>query len=437
MHWGRTMAKHDVSVTWFGAAHWLGATLGGLVLLGSGCGRMGDLDDVGFGTAGPDDAGDGDGIEGEAPGSGGTISESCQDGVLTPGEWCQIQPPEAPDAGIDPCSLSIADFDADGRPDLAVPNSDWNATAGGASVASILRGFGNGSFGSVQSYTAGAWLPVGLAVGDFDGDGRPDIATSNWQSQQAYVLSNQGGAMSFDSPVATNLDGDASSIAAGDMNDDGQDDLIVNTPIGIALLRGGSGGAALYDTLGVGTGTSMHAQLVDIDEDGALDLVSVVADLEDRIIVFHGAGDGSFFEQAEYPLGGDPSWVVADDLNMDGDLDLAIAAYEQNAVTLYVGNAQGGFSSRTDIGVCVGPQSVAIGDMNNDGANDFVVGCSESDTVQMWLQARDGEFELVRWWQTGARPVSVQVADLNLDGQLDIGWANQLGNTIGLVISDI
>lgn len=431
------MAKHDVNCSRGRFRPSIGiGSLFMLALLGSGCGRMGDLDDVEFGSAGPVDT-DGDGIEGEAPGSGGTISDSCQDGELTPGEWCQIQPPEAPNAGIDPCSLSVADFDADGRPDLAVPNSDWNATAGGASVASILRGYGNGSFGDVQSYTAGAWLPVGLAVGDFDGDGRPDIATANWQSQQAYVLENQGGAMSFSSPVATNLDGDASSIAAGDIDNDGQDDLLVNTPVGIQLLRGGPGGATLYDTLGVGTGTSAHAVLVDIDEDGLLDLVSAVADSQDRIVVFHGAGDGSFSEQVEWPLGGDPMWVVAGDLNMDDDLDLAIAAYEQNAVTLYLGNARGGFSSRTDIGVCQGPSSVAIGDMNNDGANDFVVGCSDTDTVQMWMQSTNGDFELVRWWATGARPVSVQVADLNLDGQLDIGWANQLGNTIGLVISDI
>jgi hypothetical protein len=412
----------------------IGAALCGFALLG--CGRMGDLDDVAFGTLGP--VGDDDGgVEGEPPGSGGDISESCQDGVLQTGEYCQVQPPEEPNAGIDPCSLSVADFDADGRPDLAVPNSNWDAT-GGTSVASVLRGYGNGTFGDVQSHDAGAWLPVGLAVGDFDGDGNPDMATANWQSQQAYVLTNTGASsMGFGSPTATNLDGDASSIAAGDMDLDGRDDLIVNTPVGIALLRGGPNGATLYENLGVGTGTSMHAQLVDIDEDGALDLVSAVADGEDRVIIFHGAGDGTFFEQVEYPLGGDPWWVVAGDLNMDGDLDLAVAAYEQNAVTLFVGNARGGFSSRTDIGVCYGPQSVAIGDMNNDGANDFVVGCSESDTVQMWLQVEDGNFELVRWWTTGSRPVSVQVADLNLDGQLDIGWANQLSNTIGLVLSQI
>jgi hypothetical protein len=422
------MAKNYFSMNWCVSL--------GVVLLVSGCHRMGDLDDVQFGDEGPDTADDG-GVEGEPPGSGGEISESCQDGVLTSGEWCQVQPIEEPNAGIDPCSLSIADFDDDGRPDLAVPNSDWNATGGGQSVASVLRGYGNGSFGGVESYTAGAWLPVGLAVGDFDGNGRPDIATANWQSQQAYVLSNMGGSMNFDSPTGTNLDGDASSIAAGDIDNDGLDDLLVNTPVGIALLKGGPDGASLYETLGVGTGTSIHAQLADIDEDGNLDLVSAVSDVEDRVIVFHGAGDGSFPEQAEYPLGGEPWWVTTGDLNMDDDLDLAVAAFEQNAVTLYVGNARGGFSSRRDISVCVGPQSVAIGDMNNDGANDFVVGCSESDAVQMWLQTASGEFELIRWWATGARPVSVQVADLNFDGQLDIAWANQLSNTIGLVISQI
>src|SRR5262249_5493875 len=156
---------------------------------------------------------------------------------------------------------------------------------GGTSVASVLRGYGNGDFSGVQSYTAGAWLPVGLAVGDFDGNGTPDIATANWQSQQAYVLNNTSSfGMGFDSPVPTNLDGDASSIAAGDIDNDGRDDLLVNTPVGIQLLRGGSNGATLYDTLGVGTGTSEHAQLVDIDEDGNLDLVSAVADFEDRVI---------------------------------------------------------------------------------------------------------------------------------------------------------
>jgi hypothetical protein len=419
----------------------LTGVLCGAILLAGGCGRMADFEGrEGFGSGGPGGEGD-NGDLGEDPDSGGSISESCYDGVLTPGELCQVQPPEDVDAGIDPCSLSVADFDADGRPDLAVPNSDFWLTPGGTHVSNVLRGYGNGDFAERQAYDAGAALPVGLAVGDFDGDGRTDIATANHEANEAYVLRNAGGqAMGFTAPSGVGVSATASSIAAGDFDGDGADDLVVNTPAGIALLRGGPSGAEWIDTLEVAGGTSMHADLADIDEDGALDLVAAVADSlgsNDRLVVFHGGGDGSFPEFVEYPLAGDPWWVVAGDLNMDGDLDLAVAEYQANAVSLLIGNARGGFSPRTQIDVCNGPQSVAIGDMNNDGANDFVVGCMESDEVQLWLQVEDGKFDKVRWWRTGARPVSVQVADLNLDGQLDIAWANQYGNSVGLVVSHI
>lgn len=402
-----------------------------------GCGRLGDLDDKSFGEAGDVDD---DSLAQEKPGSGGPISESCMDGVLDPGEWCQVQEPEDLDAGIDPCSLSVADFDDDGRPDLAVPNSDFLLPPSGNFVANVLRGHGNGDFAQTQPWSAGGYLPVGLAVGDFDGDGRTDIATANHETQSAYVLRNTGSGVAFEAPVGVGVDSTASSVASGDLDGDGIDDMIVNTPSGIALLRGAPTGVTWFDTIEVGSGTSMHAELADIDEDGKLDMVAAVADVfggTDRVMVFHGAGDGSFSEWVEYPLAGDPWWITVGDLNMDDDLDLAVAEYETDQVSLLLGNARGGFSPRTSIDVCDGPQSVSIGDMNNDGANDFVVGCMDADTVQMWLQTTDGAFELVRWWSTGARPVSVQTADLNLDGQLDIAWANQYGNSVGLVMSRI
>ncbi|KIG11728.1 putative aggregation factor core protein MAFp3, isoform C [Enhygromyxa salina] len=418
-------------------------TLCSAVLL-TGCGRLGDMEDrEPFGSDGSDqDTNDqGGDASSEEPGSGGTTSESCYDGVLQPGELCQVQVPDDLDAGVDPCSLTIADFDADGRPDLAVPNSNFWLYPGGTHVANVLRGYGNGNFAPTQPYDAGAELPVGLAAGDFDGDGLTDIATANNDAQAAFVLRNIGGAnMGFAAPDDVPVSSVASSIAAGDFNEDGIDDLLVNTSDGIALLRGGPGGASLFDTLELGGGRSMHAELVDLDADGHLDLVAAVSDTinsNHRLMIFHGAGDGSFVEFVEHALGGEPWWVVSGDLNLDGDLDLAVAEYGTNQVSMLLGNSLGGFSPRTTIDVCDGPQSVAIGDMNNDGANDIVVGCMESDTVQVWVQGAGGVFELTRWWTTGLRPVSVQLGDLNLDGQLDIAWANQYGNTVGLVISHL
>ena len=408
-------------------------------LLTAACGRIGDLEDrEGFGSLGGD--ADDNGDLGEEPGSGGTISESCFDGIVQPGEICQVQAPEELDAGIDPCSLSVADFDGDGRPDLAVPNSDPWITPGGTHVANVLRGYGNGDFAPTQPHAAGEELPVGLAVGDFDGDGKTDIATANNASLKAFLLRNSGGVgpgMGFAAPQGVSVAATASSVTAGDFDHDGVDDIVVNTPSGVALVRGTASGFQALETLDVG-GAAMHSALADLDEDGWLDLVVAVSSSfgsPGRLVILHGAGDGSFPERVEHDLAGDPWWVTVGDLNMDGDLDLVVADYSVASVSILLGNALGGFSPRTQIPVCWGPQSVAIGDMNNDGANDLVVGCMDSDTVALYLQIEDGEFELARWWKTGSRPVSVQVADLNLDGMLDVAWANQFSNSVGLVLS--
>lgn len=406
-------------------------------LLTVGCGRLAEGDDrEGFGSLGDGEGDDNDDL-GEEPGSGGSISESCYDGIVQPGELCQVQAPEPIDAGIDPCSLSVADFDADGRPDLAVPNSDFWLTPGGVHVANVLRGHGNGNFAETQPHAAGEELPVGLAVGDFDGDGRTDIATANNDSNKAFLLRNMGAGMSFAAPEGASVAAAASSVASGDFDNDGVDDIVVNTPSGVALLRGGPEGFEQLDTLDVG-GAAMHSELADLDEDGVLDLVVAVSGSfgeAGRLVILHGGGDGTFPERVEHGLAGDPWWVTVGDLNMDGDLDLVVADYSVAQVSILLGNALGGFSPRTELSVCFGPQSVAIGDMNLDGANDLVVGCMDSDTVALYLQAEGGEFELARWWTTGLRPVSVQLADLNLDGVLDVAWANQYGNSVGLVLS--
>jgi hypothetical protein len=240
--------------------------------------------------------------------------------------------------------------------------------------------------------------------------------------------------MSFAAPEGIGVGSAASSVAAGDFDNDGIDDIVVNTPAGVALARGTPGGFASLGTLDVG-GNAMHSVLADLDEDGNLDLAVAVSGSPGRLVIFQGAGDGSFPERVEHSLAGDPWWVGVGDLNMDDDLDLVIADYSVGSVSILLGNALGGFSPRTELKVCWGPQSVAIGDMNNDGANDLVVGCMDSDTVAIYLQVKGGEFELARWWKTGSRPVSVQLADLNLDGVLDIAWANQFSNNVGLVLS--
>lgn len=413
------------------------AGLGLIALMASGCGRLADGEDrEPFGTLG-DDGGDADGDgDGDGDGGGGEVSETCWDGIPQPGELCTVQAPDL-DAGIDPCSLAIADIDDDGRQDIAVPNSNWLLPPGSAHVTNILRGYGNGNFAPTEAHDAGAELPVGLALGDFDGDGDLDIATANNEADAAFLVLNQGG-MSFTDAVGEPVDATASSIEAGDVDNDGVDDLLVTTPAGLALITNGPGGAQFSAMIDVGGGNPMHAELVDMNGDGNLDIIAAVMDQtggDDRIMIFRGEGDGTFPDVVSHPVAGDPWWVVAGDLNMDGDLDLAAAVYGDANISILLGNDQGGFSPRTEVLVCDGPQSVAIGDMNNDGANDLVVGCMDTDRVEVWLQEVDGVFDRVMWWSTGSRPVSVKLADFNLDGALDVAWANQYSDSVGMALS--
>jgi hypothetical protein len=405
-----------------------------------GCGRLGDFEGrEGFSSHGPDDDDDGDDDDDDledGPDTGeGPISESCYDGITQPGEVCQVQSGDVP-AGIDPCALEVADFDNDGRPDLAVPNSDWLMPTEGTHYSHVLRGYGNGNFGDAQPWDSGAAFPVGIAIGDFDGDADIDIATANHESGAAFVLTNDGG-MSFDAPTEASVPGTASTIASGDMNGDGIDDLVVTTPFGLALILNTPSGPSSAGMIDLGGLPPMHVVLADLDSDGNLDLAVTAQDaFTGQVVILHGAGDGTFPERVLHPVGVAPWGIEAGDLDGDGDLDLAVADNSDATVSLLLGNDLGGFSARTVIAVCQGPQSVGIADMNLDGTNDLVVGCMESDRVQMWLQIGDeGEFELTRWWHTGVRPVSVQLEDLNLDGVPDIAWANQLSNTVGLVLS--
>ncbi len=398
-----------------------------------GCGRLAD-DREGFSSFGADDQ-SGEDLGDEPDGGEGPISESCYDGISQPGEICQVQTDDVP-AGIDPCAVAVGDFDSDGRPDLAVPNSDWLQPPEGTHYSHVLRGYGNGNFADAKPWDSGAAFPVGIAVGDYDGDADIDIATANFESGSAFVLTNEGG-MSFDPPAAESVPGAASSVAAGDIDGDGIDDLVVTVPGALALILNTPAGPSSGGTVDLGELTPMHVELADLDSDGNLDLAVAVQDplAAGQVVILHGAGDGSFPERVVHPVGLAPWWVASGDLDGDGDLDLAVADNGDASVSLLLGNDQGGFTARTVIGVCQGPQSVGIADLNLDGAADLVVGCMDSNRVEMWLQGEGGTFELARWWHTGVQPVSVQLADLNLDGVPDIVWANQLSNTIGLVLS--
>jgi hypothetical protein len=120
--------------------------------------------------------------------------------------------------GYAPASVAIGDLNGDGRPDLAVANSR-------AATVSVLLGNGDGSFGSNTDFIAG-YYPLAVAIGDLDGDGRPDLAVTNEGSNSVSALLGDGHGR-FESRTHFGTDNSPYSGTIADLNGDGRLDLVV------------------------------------------------------------------------------------------------------------------------------------------------------------------------------------------------------------------
>ena len=216
---------------------------------------------------------------------------------------------------------------------------------------SVLTGNSNGTFntifGTAPSYAAGT-RPIGLATGDFDGDGRLDVVVADRDGNSANVLLNNGGG-GFRAPLtfATGNPG-AFWVATDDFNGDGKLDLAVahvfpdgsnNSKLSVLLSSGtdSSGNPTFQSPVLYTIGTNTTPQSVaggDFNGDGKPDLV--VANFGGNVTVFVGNGDGTFQPAVNYAAGTNPGFVAIGDLNQDGALDLAVANDGSSSTTISV-----------------------------------------------------------------------------------------------------
>jgi len=268
-----------------------------------------------------------------------------------------------------PASVAAGDFNGDGKPDLVT------ASTGTPGIVSILIGKGDGTFQPAVTYPMLPGLALGpaIAVADFNGDGKADLATANINSAHVAVLLGNGDG-TFGSAVGYLAANTSTSLALADFNGDGKLDIATGNAGSISLLRGNGNGtfqaALVYQNAGPQGQTIATG---DFNGDGKPDLVSANS-FGDNVSVLLGNGDGTFQSAATYAAGTEPRWVVVADFNGDGRLDLAVANEGDNDVTLLLGNGAGGFTAATGAPFTVGngPVYVAAGDFNGDGRPDLV-----------------------------------------------------------------
>jgi len=386
-----------------------------------------------------------------------------------------------------PKSVAIADFNHDGKPDLAVANS------GGQDI-SILLGNGNGTFQTAVNYPvpANTETPQTVAVGDFNGDGYPDVAVGmqttplvaiylgagngKFQLSNTYPAGACGNTTCGPTVAVADFNGDGKpdlatvgmtvllgkgdgtfphpidytgdspfSVATADFNGDGRMDLaLANNPIpgnaaSVSILLGQTNGSFLpgasYLVGEAGDLASPSIAVGDFNGDGRMDLAMTLP-ARRQIVILLGNGDGTFQSPVSYPTGGKfPEFVAVGDLNGDGKLDLVVANTISDSVAVLLGNGDGSFQAPVNYGIGNIPTSIAIGDFDNDGKPDMAVGTGCITCVggfAIFLGNGDGTFAPPTIYSTGNYIPSLATADLNGDGNLDLVIANN--GSIGVVL---
>ena len=341
----------------------------------------------------------------------------------------------APSVGANPGAIAMGDFNGDGVPDLAIVNQN-------SATLTILLGNGNGTFTAASS-SPQLSVPANFVVaGDFNRDGKLDLAVSsnNYSSSSLTILLGNGDG-TFTTASSPITGPGPTAIAVGDFNGDGIEDLAVasGSSNSLTILIGNGDGTFTASNLSPQAGSNPGSIVcADFNGDGVLDL-AVVNSYGGMVTILLGNGDGSFTPAANLSVGASTSAtaIAAADFNGDGAIDLAVTT-QSSSIVILLGNGDGTFTAdAASPQTGNNPVAIVAVDLNGDGNPDLAVVNEYSNSLTVLLGNGDGTFTSFGNITTGSYPAFIAAGDLNGDGSPDLVVTNTLYNTATVLTSQL
>jgi hypothetical protein len=334
-----------------------------------------------------------------------------------------------------PYSIAVGDFNHDGKPDMAVA-SPYN----GVTQISVLLGNGDGTFKPAVYYAAGA-SPASVVAADFNGDGNLDLAVADSASSSnnvAILLGNGDG--TFQSPKFYSTPSVPTFAAVGDFNNDHRPDLVLMDGHQVSVMLGNGDGSFQPPINTMLTHGPLALGVGHFTSSGNLDVALTQEDLSDYVQLLLGNGDGTFrLGTTTYPVSAIPSSIAVADFRGIGKHDLAVACAGGAGVYVLLGNGDGTFQQAVAYDVYEAEWVVAS-DLNGDGkldlavANFFVSQSPSAAAVSTLLGNGDGTFQPAFTYPAGKTNTFLAVADFNGDKKPDLAVADrQTGKVIVLL----